>query len=152
MYVWIHLLSTWKALWSTVGLNKNEYPKHKSNVECLLYLHFRDNWCFIHVIFKVLFGRRIVGEASKVLRVSGQDSTPFSLKKRISFAVHADLPGEKVVHYAQSGFKNECRMKKKTNTVKNFSVESDHLMFQLHCSHFCTCCSKHQVIKVTDWR
>lgn len=48
------------ALWSTVELNKNEYPKHKSNVECLSYLHFTDNWCFIHVIFKVLFGRRIV--------------------------------------------------------------------------------------------
>lgn len=48
-----------EALWSTVGLNKNEYPKYKSNVECLLDLHFRENLCFIHVIFKVLFGRRI---------------------------------------------------------------------------------------------
>lgn len=34
-----------EALWSTVRLNKNEYPKHKSNVEDLSYLHFRDNWC-----------------------------------------------------------------------------------------------------------
>lgn len=35
-----------EALWSAVGLNKNEHPKYKSNVECLLYLHFRDNWLF----------------------------------------------------------------------------------------------------------
>lgn len=47
-----------EALWSAVGLNKNEYPKYKSNVECLLYLHFRDNWCFIHGVLRALFGRR----------------------------------------------------------------------------------------------
>lgn len=33
-----------EALWSTVDLNKNEYPKYKSNVEGVLYLHFRDDW------------------------------------------------------------------------------------------------------------
>lgn len=49
-----------EALWSTVGLNKNEYPKYKSNVEGVLYLHFRDDWCFIHGILNGLFGRRKV--------------------------------------------------------------------------------------------
>lgn len=44
-----------EALWSTVGLNKNEYPKHKSNVEGLSYLHLRDNWCFIHDIQSALW-------------------------------------------------------------------------------------------------
>lgn len=44
-----------EALWSTVDLNKNEYPKYKSNVEGVLYLHFRDDWSFIHGILKGLF-------------------------------------------------------------------------------------------------
>lgn len=51
-----------EAPWSAVGLNKNEYPEHKSNVECLLYLHFRDSWCLIHVVLKVLFGGSRVQE------------------------------------------------------------------------------------------
>lgn len=33
-----------EVLWSTVDLNKNEYSKYKSNVEGLLYFHFRDDW------------------------------------------------------------------------------------------------------------
>lgn len=44
-----------EVLWSTVDLNKNEYSKYKSNVEGLLYFHFRDDWSFIHGIVKGLF-------------------------------------------------------------------------------------------------
>lgn len=36
-----------QALWSTVGLNENDNPKCKSDVEGALYLHFRDNCRFI---------------------------------------------------------------------------------------------------------
>lgn len=49
-----------EGLWSTVGLNKNDYPKYKSNVEGVLYLHFRDDCCFIHGVLNGLFGRRKV--------------------------------------------------------------------------------------------
>lgn len=47
-----------QALWSTVGLNENDNPKCKSDVEGALYLHFRDNCRFIHGILKGLCGRK----------------------------------------------------------------------------------------------
>lgn len=60
-----------EALWSTVGLNKNEYPKYKSNVECLLDLHFRENLFYSCDIQSALWQEN---RLTSMQTVSGQNS------------------------------------------------------------------------------